>query len=87
MNSVGVHIGEMIRADLKSQGRSVVWFAEQLNCSSQNAFSIFKRDTPSLDICRRAGRILGKDYISILVEEAKSLAPGETGCGSTEKAL
>lgn len=76
MNSVGVHIGEMIKSDLKSQGRSVVWFSEQLNCSPQNAFSIFKRATPSLDICRRVGKILGKDYISILVEEAKSLTPG-----------
>lgn len=71
MNSVGVHIGEMIKADLKSQGRSVVWFSEQLNCSPQNAFSIFKRATPSLDICRRAGKILGKDYISILVAEVE----------------
>lgn len=71
MNSVGVHIGEMIRADLKSQGRSVVWFAEQLNCSPQNVFSIFKRATPSLDICRRASKILGKDYISILIAEVE----------------
>lgn len=67
----GIHIGKAIQEDLSEQGRSVVWFAKQMNCSPQNVFSIFKRATPSLDICRRASRILGKDYISILIAEVE----------------
>lgn len=69
----GTHIGKAIQKDLSEQGRSVVWFAKQMNCSPQNVFSIFKRATPSLDICRRASKILGKDYISILIAEVEEM--------------
>ena len=37
------HIGERIRAELKRQGRSNVWLAQQLSCNPRTISKIFHK--------------------------------------------
>lgn len=42
-----MHIGKLIREQVDSQGKSVVWLANQLSCSRTNVYKIYER--PSID--------------------------------------
>ena len=56
------HIGELIKAELARQGRSITWLAEQLNCSRQNAYKIFRRKWIYTDLLLRISIILDYDF-------------------------
>lgn len=43
-----VHIGKMIQAELKRQGRSASWLAKEIYCEKSNVYKLFKR--PSIDL-------------------------------------
>lgn len=43
-----IHIGKIIKDTLKAQGRTVIWFASQINKERTNVYDIFKR--PSIDV-------------------------------------
>ena len=47
MEQEAVHIGQLIQQELYRQGRSIVWFAEQLCCSRSNVYKIFSK--PDID--------------------------------------
>jgi plasmid maintenance system antidote protein VapI len=57
-----LHIGELIKAELARQGRSITWLAEQLNCSRQNAYKIFRRKWIYTDLLLRISIILDYDF-------------------------
>lgn len=63
-----IHIGNKIQADLKAQGRSVRWFSEKMCCSRQNCYKIFGNPTPNLATLKMASKVLGVEYISMLIE-------------------
>ncbi|MDR0296053.1 MAG: XRE family transcriptional regulator [Prevotellaceae bacterium] len=41
--SKGVHIGELIRQKQKESGKTVVWFADKINCHRTNVYKIFAK--------------------------------------------
>lgn len=43
-----VHVGEMIRGELRRQGRTVTWFATQICCEKSNVYKLFRRS--SIDV-------------------------------------
>ncbi|MBR6251668.1 MAG: XRE family transcriptional regulator [Bacteroidales bacterium] len=57
-----IHIGKLIREELKRQERSVAWFARHLNCERTNIYSIFKRDSIDTALLARISRILNHDF-------------------------
>ncbi len=63
-----INTGHQIQADLKAQGRSVKWFSQQMCCSRQNCYKIFKTPIPHLATIRLASKVLEVDYISFLIE-------------------
>lgn len=56
------HIGNLIKAELARQGRSITWLAKQLNCSRQNAYKIFRRKWIYTDLLLRISIILDYDF-------------------------
>lgn len=56
------HIGNLIKAELARQGRSITWLANQLNCSRQNAYKIFRRKWIYTDLLLRICVILDYDF-------------------------
>ncbi|MBQ7550724.1 MAG: hypothetical protein IJT04_04245 [Bacteroidales bacterium] len=63
-NSLGnLHIGNMIRRELDSQGRKMEWFAAKLNCDRSNAYKILKRPNMDVALLIRISEILGHDFL------------------------
>ena len=62
-----VHIGKLIRAKMKEQGRTNVWLARQLPCSPNYIYKIYNSSTISTDQLVRISNLLGynffKEYI------------------------
>lgn len=62
MNGHELHIGEMIRQELKLQRRSVAWLAEQLHCNRSNAYKILERKDMDTVLLRRISKALNCDF-------------------------
>jgi len=43
----GIHIGRLIQAQLKADKRSVSWLANEIGCTRNHLYKVFKK--PSLD--------------------------------------
>lgn len=63
LNTEEIHIGQMIRAELKAQGRTVVWFAEAIHRDRSDVHKMFKRASIDLDMLIRISRILNHDFL------------------------
>ncbi|MBE6341610.1 MAG: XRE family transcriptional regulator [Bacteroidales bacterium] len=63
-----IHIGKLIREELKRQERSVTWFARHLNCERTNVYNIFKRDSIDTALLARISTILNRDFFRDLSE-------------------
>lgn len=59
-----IHIGEVIRQELKRQRLSAQWLAEQLNCDRTNVYNIFRRPTIDTSLLFRISIILQIDLFS-----------------------
>lgn len=57
-----IHIGELIREELRRQERSVAWFARKLYCDRTNAYNIFRRSSIDTETLLRISRILDHDF-------------------------
>ena len=40
-----IHIGNMIKAELKAQGRTVTWFAKAINTTRTNVYKILDKES------------------------------------------
>lgn len=59
-----VHIGEIIKAELSRQERSISWFARKLYCDRSNVYDIFKRKSIDTDLLMRISIILNHNFFS-----------------------
>ena len=57
-----MHIGEAIKEELERQGKTVVWFAEQLPCHRTNVYRIFERPSIDTHVLMRISEILEHDF-------------------------
>lgn len=48
-----IHIGELIKAELQNQERSISWFARKLYCDRSNAYDIFRRKSIDTELLSR----------------------------------
>lgn len=60
-----IHIGEHIRAELKSQERTVTWLARGVNCNRQNVYDIFKRNTIDTELLMRISLLLHRNFFQV----------------------
>jgi len=57
-----IHIGALIKKQLKEDGRSMVWFAEKLNYERANIYRVLNRPYIATDLLLRISRILDHDF-------------------------
>jgi len=57
-----IHLGNIIRKRLKHDGRTVRWFAEQMNSDRSNMYKLLSRSHLSSDFVMRASKIIKHDF-------------------------
>lgn len=63
-----VHVGLLIKRILRSQGRSVTWFATQLCCTRPNVYKIFQKENIDIHLLCHISRILNHDFFQDISE-------------------
>lgn len=57
-----MHIGSLIREQLREDGHSVTWFARQINCTRANAYNIFRKSSLDTDLLKRISKVFNHDF-------------------------
>lgn len=57
-----IHLGNIIKQRLEQDGRSVRWFAEQMNSDRSNMYKLLSRSHLSTDFIMRASKIIEHDF-------------------------
>lgn len=57
-----MHIGQLIREQLKLQNKTIVWFAEQLCCHRTNVYKILSKSSIDTHELERISKILNYDF-------------------------
>ena len=60
INALG--IGERIKQELKKQGKTSVWLAEQLGCHRTNIYKVYDRTTIDTGMLFHISKILKVDF-------------------------
>lgn len=64
-----MHIGQLIKQELESQGRTIVWFASRMSYSRTNIYKIFDRPSIDTDVLMRISIVLGVDFFRYYSED------------------
>lgn len=56
------HIGQLIKAELTRQGRSITWLAEQVGCTRENLYKIMRREWIYTDLLFKICDALDHDF-------------------------
>lgn len=60
-----IHIGRIIEEELRSQGRSVAWFARQLGTSRTACYRLFRGYSIDTQVLFRISKLLGRDFFGV----------------------
>jgi DNA invertase Pin-like site-specific DNA recombinase len=61
-----IHIGKLIRKQLRINGQTAVWLAKQLNCDRSKLYRIFNNPTIYTDDLWRISTVLKHDFFADL---------------------
>lgn len=64
-----IKIGELIKKQLHTQGKTVVWLAQQLSCSRNNVYKIFHSHSIATQDLLRISKILNYDFFTLYSQE------------------
>ena len=64
-----VHVGEMIKLELRKQGRTVNWLASQIYCEKSNIYKLFRRKSIDLEQLMKVSEVLGHNFLRDCYEE------------------
>lgn len=57
-----IFIGKLIKDELKTQQKSVVWLSQGLGCNRTNIYKIFNRHSIDAELLLRISRVLGRNF-------------------------
>ena len=63
-----IHIGKLIKAKMKEQGRTNVWLARQLPCSPNHIYKIYNSPSINTEMLVRISKILGYNFFEDFIE-------------------
>lgn len=66
-----VAIGEIIKQELKNQGKTTVWLAEELGCHRTNVYKIYSRNTIDSGMLFHISKLLKVDFFKYFSEALK----------------
>lgn len=58
-----VHVGELVFAELKRQGRTVNWLASQIYCEKSNIYKLFRRKSVDLEQLMHISEVLNHNFL------------------------
>lgn len=58
-----IHIGNMIKAELTRQGRTMTWFAESIHSDRSNTYKMLKRESIDLALLMYISELLHYDFL------------------------
>lgn len=70
-----IHIGQLIRQELRNQGYTVTWLAKKLNCSRTNIYKLFDRPTLDTSVLLQISKLLNVNFFRYYVDEVERLMP------------
>lgn len=56
------HIGNLIKAELHRQGRTITWLAQQLGCTRDNLYKIFHHSFVNTDLLFKICEVMKHDF-------------------------
>lgn len=56
------HVGQIIKDELARQGRTISWLAQELGCTRDNLYKIFKHSFVNTDLLFRICAATGHDF-------------------------
>ena len=63
-----IHIGKLIQAKMKEQGRTNVWLARQLPCSSNHIYKIYNNPNINTDMLIRISKIFDYNFFEDFIK-------------------
>lgn len=64
-----IHVGNMIKKELKKQGRSVNWLAKEIYCEKSNIYKMFNRKSIDLGQLMLISNVLQHNFLRDCFEE------------------
>lgn len=58
-----VHIGQLIKTELKRQGRTASWLAAKIFCEKSNIYKLFRRKSIDLEQLMRISEALNHNFL------------------------
>lgn len=66
-----MHIGQLIKQEMKKQRKTVVWLSRQLACTRPNIYKIYEKSSIDTSLLLRISTILQHDFFEELSKELK----------------
>ena len=63
-----IHIGKLIKAKMKEQGRTNVWLARQIPCSPNHLYKVYAKPAINTDLLKRISRILDYNFFEDFIQ-------------------
>lgn len=57
-----LHLGELVKTELRRQGRSITWLASQISCTRENLYKVFRRPWIYTDLLFKICDALNHDF-------------------------
>lgn len=67
-----IHVGKMVKRELKAQGRTVVWLARTINMERSSIYKIFERNSLSVDLLIRISLVMNHDFFKDISEKIRN---------------
>ena len=59
------HLGNMIKAELSRQGRSITWLARQIDCTRENLYQLFRSPWLHTHTLYKISKALDYDFFKV----------------------
>ena len=63
-----VHIGNVIKAKLKEQGRTSAWLAKQIPCTPNHLYKIYSKTSINTNMLVRISKILDYNFFEEFIQ-------------------
>ncbi|MGM9831192.1 MAG: hypothetical protein ACI3Z5_04145 [Paludibacteraceae bacterium] len=68
-NSIsGIHVGNLVKEELRRQERTVAWFARRISTVRPNVYDIFRRENIDVQLLVRISIVLNHDFLKDISE-------------------
>ena len=70
-----LHIGSLIKAEMKRQGMSVAEMAKRLNVQRQTVYDMLKRTNIDVERLKDVSEVLHKDFLQVISQTKTTTMP------------